>query len=136
IESKEMLLFSSNNYLGYTTDERLQREAIKAIEKYGTGSGGSRLTTGNFSLHEALEKEIAQFKGKEAALVFSSGYLANIGVISSLMKRGDIILSDEWNHASIVDGCALSKAETIVYKHVDMEDLERKLQQATVKKSR
>lgn len=136
IEGKEMLLFSSNNYLGFTTDERLQKEAIKAIEKYGTGSGGSRLTTGNYCLHEALEKEIAQFKGKEAALVFSSGYLANIGVISSLMKRGDIIVSDEWNHASIVDGCTLSKAETIVYKHVDMEDLERKLQQAIVKKSR
>jgi len=130
MNEKKFLLFSSNNYLGLATDSRLKKKATAAIQKYGTGAGGSRLTTGNFDIHEQLECEIADFKKTEAAIVFSSGYLANVGVISSVMKAGDTIFSDAWNHASIVDGCRLSHAKTIVYQHADMADLERKLRQS------
>jgi len=130
MNEKKFLLFSSNNYLGLATDSRLKKKATEAIQKYGTGAGGSRLTTGNFDIHEQLECEIADFKKTEAAIVFSSGYLANVGVISSVMKAGDTIFSDAWNHASIIDGCRLSHAKTIVYQHADMADLERKLRQS------
>ncbi|MFJ7183550.1 8-amino-7-oxononanoate synthase [Lysinibacillus xylanilyticus] len=130
INGKKFLLFSSNNYLGLATDFRLIKKASEGISKYGTGAGGSRLTTGNFVIHEQLESEIADFKKTEAAIVFSSGYLANIGVISSVMKAGDLIFSDAWNHASIIDGCRLSQAKTIVYEHADMVDLEYKLRQS------
>ncbi|MFF2796475.1 8-amino-7-oxononanoate synthase [Lysinibacillus xylanilyticus] len=130
MNGKKYLLFSSNNYLGLATDFRLRMKASEGISKYGTGTGGSRLTTGNFVIHEQLESEIADFKKTEAAIVFSSGYLANIGVISSVMKAGDIIFSDAWNHASIIDGCRLSHAKTIVYEHADMVDLEQKLRQS------
>jgi len=130
INGKKFLLFSSNNYLGLATDFRLIKKASEGISKYGTGAGGSRLTTGNFVIHEQLESEIADFKKTEAAIVFSSGYLANIGVISSVMKAGDMIFSDAWNHASIIDGCRLSQAKTIVYEHADMVDLEYKLRQS------
>ncbi|MFJ7914216.1 MULTISPECIES: 8-amino-7-oxononanoate synthase [unclassified Lysinibacillus] len=127
MNGKKFLLFSSNNYLGLATDFRLRKKAFEGISKYGTGAGGSRLTTGNFVIHEQLESEIADLKKTEAAIVFSSGYLANIGVISSVMKAGDMIFSDAWNHASIIDGCRLSTAKTIVYEHADMVDLEHKL---------
>jgi 8-amino-7-oxononanoate synthase len=130
LEGRPVLLFSTNNYLGLANDPRMKEKAIEAIEQFGTGSGGSRLTTGNFSLHEKLEHTIASFKGKEDAIVFSSGFLANVGTISSLMGRGDVILSDALNHASIIDGCRLSKADTLIYDHVDMNDLEKKLQSA------
>ncbi|MFB4164068.1 8-amino-7-oxononanoate synthase [Alteribacillus sp. JSM 102045] len=130
IEGKEMLMVSSNNYLGLAADQRLITEASKTMKQYGVGSTGSRLTTGNSMWHEQLEKRIACFKKEEAAIVFSSGYLANIGVISALAQDGDIILSDELNHASLIDGCRLSKAKTMIYRHVDMNDLERKLKQA------
>ncbi len=130
INGENFLLFSSNNYLGLATDFRLKKKASEGISKYGTGAGGSRLTTGNFDIHEQLESEIAVLKKTEAAIVFSSGYLANIGVISSVMKAGDIIFSDAWNHASIIDGCRLSQAKTIVYEHADMVDLEHKLKQS------
>lgn len=128
LEGKPIYLFSTNNYLGLANDSRLKEKAIDAIQRFGTGSGGSRLTTGNFSLHEELEQAIASFKGKEEAIVFSSGFLANVGTISSLMGYGDVILSDSLNHASIIDGCRLSKADTLIYRHIDMEDLEKKLQ--------
>ncbi|HWL23143.1 MAG TPA: 8-amino-7-oxononanoate synthase [Ureibacillus sp.] len=131
LEGKKILLFSSNNYLGLANDSRMKEKAIEAIKQFGTGSGGSRLTTGNLSLHEQLERDIASFKGKEASLVFSSGFLANVGIISTLMKQGDVILSDSLNHASIIDGCRLSKADTVIYNHVDMNDLEKKLQNTT-----
>lgn len=131
LEGKKILLFSSNNYLGLANDSRMKEKAIEAIKQFGTGSGGSRLTTGNLSLHEQLERDIASFKGKEASLVFSSGFLANVGIISTLMKQGDVILSDSLNHASIIDGCRLSKADTVIYNHVDMNDLEKKLQSVT-----
>jgi 8-amino-7-oxononanoate synthase len=130
LEGKPMYLFSSNNYLGLANDARLKAKAIHAIEKFGTGSGGSRLTTGNLSLHEELESTLAAFKRKEAAILFSSGFLANIGTLSSLMQQGDVIFSDALNHASIIDGCRLSKADTLIYRHVDMADLEQKLKSA------
>ncbi|MDQ0216007.1 8-amino-7-oxononanoate synthase [Oikeobacillus pervagus] len=128
IEGKESLLFSSNHYLGLGTDKDVQKGAIDAIEQYGAGSGGSRLTTGNSLLHQQLEEAIAKFKGTENALLFSSGFLANVGVISSIMGKGDIIFSDEYNHASIIDGCRLSKARTVIYKHCDLQSLETALQ--------
>lgn len=130
MNGEKFLLFSTNNYLGLATDFRLRKKAFEGISKYGTGAGGSRLTTGNFVIHEQLECEIADLKKTEAAIVFSSGYLANIGVISSVMKAGDIIFSDAWNHASIIDGCRLSTAKTIVYEHADMVDLEHKLRKS------
>ncbi|UYP24611.1 8-amino-7-oxononanoate synthase [Bacillus velezensis] len=119
--------WASNDYLGLSKDERLITAAQTALSRFGAGSGGSRLTTGNTVWHEKLEQTIADFKQTEAALLFSSGYLANIGVLASLPQKGDVILSDQLNHASIVDGCRLSKAETIVYRHIDMADLEKKL---------
>ena len=105
-----------------------KEKPFEAIHHFGIGSGGSRLTTGNSILHEQLEEAIARFKGAERALLFSSGYLANLGVISSIMGKDDVIFSDEYNHASIIDGCRLSKAKTIIYSHCDMESLERALQ--------
>ncbi|WP_416654221.1 8-amino-7-oxononanoate synthase [Bacillus amyloliquefaciens] len=120
-------IWASNDYLGLSKDERLITAAQTALSRFGAGSSGSRLTTGNTLWHEKLEKTIADFKQTEAALLFSSGYLANIGVLASLPQKGDVILSDQLNHASIVDGCRLSKAETIVYRHIDMADLEDKL---------
>lgn len=131
LEGKKILLFSSNNYLGLANDPRLKEKAIEAIQQFGIGSGGSRLTTGNFCLHEQLEQDIAAFKGKEASLIFGSGFLANVGIISSLMESGDVILSDALNHASIIDGCRLSNADTLIYHHVDMNDLEKKLQRTS-----
>ncbi len=119
--------WASNDYLGLSKDERLITAAQTALSRFGAGSGGSRLTTGNTVWHEKLEQTISDFKQTEAALLFSSGYLANIGVLASLPQKGDVILSDQLNHASIVDGCRLSKAETIVYRHIDMDDLEKKL---------
>ena len=91
------------------------------------GAGGSRLTTGTGPLHVRLEEELARFKGREAALVFNTGYMANVGILSALVGRGDVIFSDQLNHASIIDGCRLSGAEVVVYRHNDMDDLEDKL---------
>ncbi len=117
INGQEVALFSSNNYLGLAHHPRVKAAAVEAVERWGTGSGGSRLTTGNFVLHRQLEERIARFKGTEDAVVFSSGYLANLGVISALVGRGDLVLSDELNHASIIDGCRLSRATVKVFRH-------------------
>ncbi|MCY8517613.1 8-amino-7-oxononanoate synthase [Bacillus atrophaeus] len=129
IDGKKQIVCSSNNYLGLANDKRLISAAETALHHFGTGSSGSRLTTGNSIWHEKLEKKIAGFKRTEAALLFSSGYLANVGVLSSLPEKGDIILSDQLNHASIIDGCRLSKADTAIYRHIDMVDLEGKLKE-------
>ncbi|WCK55275.1 8-amino-7-oxononanoate synthase [Aneurinibacillus sp. Ricciae_BoGa-3] len=131
VEGHEMLMFASNNYLGLADDHRLIRAACQAIERYGTGSSGSRLTTGNTLLHEQLEGRLAQFKGTEAAIVFNTGYMANIAALTSLVGEGDVILSDALNHASIIDGCRLSRARTVIYRHADMQDLENKLKEST-----
>lgn len=127
VDGQKQIVFSSNNYLGLANDKRVIAAALNTLNQYGVGSSGSRLTTGNSDWHQKLEKRIADFKQTEAALLFSSGYLANIGVLSSLPGKGDVILSDQYNHASIIDGCRLSRAETLIYQHVDMEDLEKKL---------
>lgn len=129
INGETKLVFSSNNYLGLANDQRLIYAAETVLHEYGTGSSGSRLTTGNTLWHERLENKIANFKQTEGALLFSSGFLANVGVLSSLPTREDVILSDQYNHASIIDGCRLSIAKTMIYKHVDMRDLEIKLKE-------
>ncbi len=126
-DGRELILLSSNNYLGLTTHPKVKKAALEAIEQYGTGAGGSRLATGNTELYNSLEERIAEFKGTEDALVFSTGYMANIGTISSLMKNGDLILSDELNHASIIDGCRLSRADVVAYPHRDVSCIETAL---------
>lgn len=129
IDGQRQLVFSANNYLGLANDPRLIHAAETALHEFGVGSSGSRLTTGNTDWHQRLEEKFAAFKQQEAALLFSSGYLANMGVLSSLPEKGDLIFSDQLNHASIIDGCRLSRAQTIIYKHVDMDDLEKKLKE-------
>ncbi|MFH1904275.1 MAG: 8-amino-7-oxononanoate synthase [bacterium] len=128
IDGKELINFSSSNYLGLAGDPVLKEAACKAIEKYGCSSTASRLMCGNLALNEELEKRIAGFKRTEAALIFSSGYMANIGVISALMGRPDIIFADKYNHASLVDGCILSRAKLMRYPHRDVKRLEKLLE--------
>jgi len=127
-DGRELVLLSSNNYLGLTDHLKVKKAAIDAVSKYGTGAGGSRLTSGNTGLHDELEDKIAGFKGTEAAIVFSTGYMANTGTIASMMNKNDLILSDELNHASIIDGCRLSRAEVEVYDHGDAAAIENILQ--------
>ncbi|MDQ6597565.1 8-amino-7-oxononanoate synthase [Bacillus salipaludis] len=131
IDGKEQIVFSSNNYLGLAYNCHLVYAAETILHEFGVGSSGSRLTTGHTEWHRRLEEKIAQFKQTEAALLFSSGFLANVGVLSSLPENGDVILSDQLNHASIIDGCRLSKASTVVYKHIDMDNLEEKLKETS-----
>ncbi|MFT4302369.1 MAG: 8-amino-7-oxononanoate synthase [Desulfovibrio sp.] len=123
IDGQRVLLFSSNSYLGLNTNEHICRKAIRAVEEFGVGSGGSRLVTGNMAPHMRLEAAVAEFKGSEAALAFTSGYTANVGVISSLCHKDTVIFSDALNHASIIDGCRLARGLTAVYAHNDMDDL-------------
>jgi 8-amino-7-oxononanoate synthase len=123
VGGRDLLMLSSNNYLGLANHPALKAAAQAAIENFGTGSGASRLVAGNLDPIERLERRLARFKGTESALVFGSGYLANIGVISALASRGDVIFSDELNHASLIDGCRLSRAEVAVYRHCDMAHL-------------
>lgn len=129
INNRDLILLASNNYLGLIDDERVKRAAIEAVGKYGTGSGGSRLTTGNLILHEELERELADFKGTKSAVLFNTGYMANVGTISALGVKGSVIFSDELNHASIIDGCRLSRANVVVYRHNDIADLDRKIRE-------
>jgi len=124
---KDLLMLASNSYLDMSNDPQVKAYTIKIMEEYGVGSGGSRLTTGTTTIHNQLETLLAKFKGTEAALVYNTGYMANVGVISSLCSEGDLIFSDELNHASIIDGCRLSKAKIVVYRHNDMNDLEDKI---------
>ena len=136
IDGREIILLSSNNYLGLASHPELKRAAALAIERYGCGSGASRLISGNMELHERLEEDIAAFKKTESALLFNSGYTANLGVISSICGKGDVIFSDKLNHASIVDGCLLSGAEVKRYPHRDMDILERFLKNSSGFKKR
>ena len=124
IDGKEYINFSSNDYLGLANHPALIRASQQAMKKFGFGSGASRLLCGGSILHEELEKKIAGFKGTESALVFNSGYAANTGIIPAIAEEGDAIFSDELNHASIVDGCRLSRAKTYIYKHKDTGHLE------------
>jgi glycine C-acetyltransferase len=132
LDNREVLLLCSNNYLGLADHPLLKESAIKAVEKYGTGSGAARLVSGNMELHAALEARIAAFKGTEAALLFNSGYAANTGIIPALVGRGDVIFSDRLNHASIVDGAILSRAKLVRYPHNDLAALERLLAETDV----
>lgn len=134
IGGKQILMLASNSYLDLADDARVKKAAADAALRWGAGSGGSRLTTGNILLHEALENKLAQFKGTEAALLFNTGYMANVGIISALCDSESVIFSDEYNHASIIDGARLSKARIIVYKHNDMQDLEAKLNSTNYRK--
>jgi len=131
IKGKTYLSFCSNNYLGLANNPLVIKAVKDAVGKYGWGAGASRLVSGNMRLHEVLEGEISKFKGKEASIVFPTGYMANIGTISSLVSKGDLVICDKLNHASIIDGCRLSGAGFRVYPHCDMKKLENILKKAT-----
>jgi 8-amino-7-oxononanoate synthase len=126
-EGRELVCFASNNYLGLTADEAVIRAASDAALRYGTGSGASRLVSGTTEAHVRLEEELALFKGTEAALLFGSGFAANLGAITALMGPEDVIYTDRLNHASIIDGSRLSRARLEIYAHADAADLEAKL---------
>ncbi len=128
-EGKERVMIGSNNYLGLTQHPRVREAAIKAIEKYGTGCTGSRFLNGNLDMHEQIEAELAKYLQREAVLVYATGFLANLGTISCLVGRKDIIFSDRENHASIVEGQSAAIGETVKYKHNDMQELERLLRE-------
>ncbi|KRF65927.1 8-amino-7-oxononanoate synthase [Bacillus sp. Soil768D1] len=136
VNGKKMMMFASNNYLGVANDQRLIEASVQATQRFGTGSTGSRLTTGNTIVHEKLEKRLAEFKQTDAAIVLNTGYMANIAALTTLVGKDDLVLSDEMNHASIIDGCRLSRAETIIYRHADLLDLEMKLKINTRYKKR
>ncbi len=130
VGGREMGMFASYSYLGLIGHPRINAAAKAAIDKFGTGTNGVRLLAGTLTVHKELEETIAAFKHAEAAITYSSGYVTNLTVLSTLMGRGDYVVSDKLNHASIVDGCLMSGAEFRRYKHNDMEELERRLQQA------
>ncbi|MBI2818792.1 MAG: aminotransferase class I/II-fold pyridoxal phosphate-dependent enzyme, partial [Acidobacteria bacterium] len=127
LAGREVLLLCSNNYLGLATNDRLKQAAQQATQIYGCGATGSRLISGNSEPYRELEQEIAAYKGTEAALVFASGYHANLGAVTALVEAGDAIFSDALNHASLIDGARLSRAEILIYRHGDVEDLENQL---------
>jgi 8-amino-7-oxononanoate synthase len=127
---RPVLLLCSNNYLGLADHPKVRGAAAEAAMRWGAGAGAARLVSGNMEPHRRLESRLAEFKGYEASLLFGSGYLANTGVIAALAGAGEVVFSDELNHASIVDGCRLSRAETFVYRHGDLEHLAWGLEQA------
>ena len=128
-KGNKVLQMSSNNYLGLAGDLRITEAVIKAVEKYGMGSTGSRLISGTHKLHTEIEEKLAELKGTEKAIVFSTGYAANIGAISALLTEKDAVYSDELNHASIIDGIKLARTNKFIYKHCDTQDLERLLEE-------
>jgi 8-amino-7-oxononanoate synthase len=130
LDGRPVLLLCSNNYLGLADNPRVQAAAADAAMRWGVGAGASRLVSGTMTVHRRLEQRLATFKGTQAALLFGSGYLANLGVVGALARAGEIVFSDELNHASIIDGCRLSRAETFVYAHNDIEHLAWGLAQA------
>jgi 8-amino-7-oxononanoate synthase len=130
LDGRPVLLLCSNNYLGLADHPRVREAAADAAMRYGAGSGASRLISGNMTIHRRLEEQLCEFERAEACLLFGSGYLANAGVISTLAREGDVVFSDALNHASIVDGCRLARADTFVYDHCDLEHLEWGLREA------
>ncbi len=130
LDGKPVLLLCSNNYLGLADHPRVRQAAAEAAMRWGVGAGASRLVSGTMTIHRRLEERLAEFERAEACVLFGSGYLANVGVISALAGRGDTIFSDELNHASIVDGCRLSSAEVVVYRHRDTEHLQWSLERS------
>ena len=130
LDGKPVLLLCSNNYLGLADHPRVREAAAEAAMRYGAGAGASRLVSGTMRIHRRLEERLAEFKGSERALLFGSGYLANVGTIQALARPGEVVFSDALNHASIVDGCRLAGAETFVYDHTDLDHLAWGLEQA------
>ena len=125
IKGKELIMLGSNNYLGLTTHPKVKEAAIKAIQKYGTGCTGSRFLNGTLDIHEELEHKLAEFLKQDDCIVFSTGYQTNLGVISSLVRKGDVAIVDKLDHASIIDGCQMSYGRAVRFLHNDMADLER-----------
>jgi glycine C-acetyltransferase/8-amino-7-oxononanoate synthase len=130
LDGRPVLLLCSNNYLGLADHPRVREAAADAAMRWGAGAGASRLVSGNMTVHRRLEEQLVEFKGAEACVLFGSGYLANSGVISALAREGDVVFSDALNHASIVDGCRLARADTFVYDHCDPDHLEWGLRHA------
>jgi len=133
MNGKKLIMIGSNNYLGLTNHPKVKEAAINAIKKYGTGCAGSRFLNGTLDIHIELEEKLAKFMRKESALIFSTGFQVNLGVISSLIGKDDVVIIDKMDHASIVDGCRLSFGEVKRYKHNDIEDLERVLKECNGK---
>jgi 8-amino-7-oxononanoate synthase len=129
INGRRLIMIGSNNYLGLTNHPRVKEAAIKAIEKFGSGCAGSRFLNGNLEIHEELERKLARFLRKEAAVVFATGYQTNLGTISALVGRNDVAIIDKYDHASIIDGCRLSFGQVKKFRHNDMKDLERVLEE-------
>ena len=123
VDGKREIILCSNNYLGLTTHPRLKKAAMEALEKYGVGSGAVRAISGTMDVHMELEKRLASFKKAEASLTYPTGFMANSGLIPQLVGEGDLIVSDELNHGSIIDGVRLTRADRAVYTHGDMGDL-------------
>ncbi len=130
VDGQKLIMLCSNNYLNLTNHPKLREAAKRAIDDYGAGSGSVRPIAGNMKLHEELEMRIARFKRLEAALVYSAGFTANSGLIPQMVEKGDVVISDELNHGSIIDGVRLTKADRMIYKHCDMSDLKRVLKEA------
>ena len=129
LNGKNVINLSSNNYLGFANHPRQKKAAIEAVEKYGVGAGAVRTIVGNMNIHEELEELLAKFKKEEAVFLYQSGFNCNAGTIQAITEKGDLIISDELNHASIIDGVRLSKADKAIYKHSDMEELENILKE-------
>lgn len=127
MEGKRRIMLGSNNYLGLTTNANVIEAGVNALKKYGSGCSGSRFLNGTLELHTQLERELADFVGKQSCMTLSTGFQSNLGIISAICGRGDYIICDRENHASIYDGCKLSYAKMLRYRHSDMEDLERQL---------
>ncbi len=125
VNDRDMIMLGSNNYLGLTDHPKVKKAAIAAIEKYGTGAGGVRILSGTYSIHEKLEEQLATLKDAKAAVVFSSGYATNFGLVSTLAEIGYLIINDEKNHASIIDGCKVRGAQTFFYKHNNVNSLQQ-----------
>src|SRR5207253_586257 len=130
VDGREVLLLCSNDYLGLAGDPAVRAAAADAAQRWGAGAGASRLVSGNMTIHRELERELADFKGHEACVLFGSGFLANTGVIPTLAGQDDVILSDALNHASIIEGCRQSRAQTLVYDHCDLDALAAGLRRA------
>ncbi len=133
VDGREVLILCANNYLGLSTHPKVKQAASEALEKYGVGSGAVRAISGNMDVHVELEKRLAGFKNAEASLTYPTGFMANSGLIPQLVGKGDLIISDELNHGSIIDGVRLSKADRMVYKHNDMDNLAIKLEKGEEK---
>lgn len=131
IDGRELLNFCANNYLGLANNPRMRDAAKQAIDRYGIGPGAVRTIAGTMTLHEELEEKLADFKRAEACITFQSGFTANLGTIPALVGRGDVIFSDSLNHASIIDGCRLSRAQIVRYEHTDVDDLRRQIEATT-----